>query len=68
MKTMRVIRDGEPLKPKKETKPSMKTLLDKATTEEEKRALILEKNPLYYTFGTKLTPTNPYKENQDENT
>jgi len=66
MKTMRVIRD-EPLTPRKEKTPSLKTLLAKATTLEEKRALITQANPNHYAFGEKLDPKPKYQGEEYEN-
>jgi hypothetical protein len=68
MKTMRVIRDEAPLKPRKEVKPSMKTLLDKTHNMQDKAILIETYNPNFYVFGKTLTPTNPYQGEEDENT
>lgn len=65
MKTMRVIRDDHPLPIRKEKTPSLGTLLKKAQTPNEKRALISQANPLHYAFGNTLTPTS-YEEYQDE--
>jgi hypothetical protein len=67
MKTMRVYRDEKPMPSRKEVKPTLKTLLSQATTNEEKRNLITQTNPNYYAFGITLTPTNPYQGEEDEN-
>ena len=67
MKTMRVYRDEKPLPSRKEVKPTLKSLLEKASTVKEKRTLIAQANPMHYIFGTKLTRTNPYQGEEDEN-
>ena len=54
MKTMRVIRDDQPLPKRKEKTPSLGTLLKQAQTAEEKREIIKERNPNHY-------PKHPYK-------
>ena len=65
MKTMRVIRDDQPLPKRKEKTPSLGTLLKQAQTAEEKREIIKERNPNHYVFGNTLTPTS-YEEYQNE--
>lgn len=65
MKTMRVIRDDQPLSKRKEKTPSLGTLLKQAQTASEKREIIKKRNPNHYVFGNTLIPTS-YEEYQNE--